>query len=112
MSPDAEVHALVETVRVEIAQGADAVLTAAEAALNHLGALRQGDAKGLDRAEQSLCVILQACAFQDLAGQRLTRLDALMTGQACGDPLLNGPALAGAGLDQAAADALFAEPDA
>lgn len=54
--------------------------------------------------------VLEFCAFQDLAGQRLQRLAAMMSGAAADDrpdaALLHGPAN-GNGLDQAQADALF-----
>lgn len=54
--------------------------------------------------------ILSLCAFQDLAGQRLDRLAATLAGgvedRRPDAHLLNGPA--DDGLDQAAADALFA----
>lgn len=64
----------------------------------------------VDRVREALRAITAACAFEDLAGQRLSRLRALLEGSLEADPLLNGPALPGSGLDQAAADALFAEP--
>jgi hypothetical protein len=54
--------------------------------------------------------ILSLCGFQDLAGQRLNRLAAALSGATADTRpdahLLNGPADAG-GLDQSAADALF-----
>jgi len=58
--------------------------------------------------ETTFLEVLQACAFQDLVGQRLERLAASATGQAetrADAHLLNGPAAQG--LDQAAADRLM-----
>lgn len=54
--------------------------------------------------------MLEACAFQDLNGQRLDLLAALLRDEATvgiSDPLLNGPASDGQGLDQDAADRLL-----
>ena len=52
--------------------------------------------------------VLEACAFQDIAGQRLGTVARLLAGlTAPVDPLLEGPQRAGQGLNQAAADALF-----
>ncbi|VTO17832.1 Uncharacterised protein [Brevundimonas vancanneytii] len=55
--------------------------------------------------------MLEACAFQDLTGQRLSKLDSMISSvdvaSAPADPLLNGPALPGEGLDQAAVDKSF-----
>ena len=51
---------------------------------------------------------MAACAFQDLVGQRLSKVSRLVGGEAePADALLNGPAAAGEGLSQAEADALF-----
>ena len=55
-----------------------------------------------------LFAALEACAFQDLAGQRLSNVARLLAGIAePSDPLLAGPQRPGMGLDQGAADALF-----
>jgi hypothetical protein len=59
---------------------------------------------------EALAVVLSTCVFGDLVEQRLARAERLLTG-AAGDRradahLLNGPAAGG--LDQSAADALFA----
>ncbi|ACG79641.1 conserved hypothetical protein [Phenylobacterium zucineum HLK1] len=108
---EAEARAIIANVRREIEEAADAMLAAAEKGLKDVQAARDGDASALDGLERMLCAILEACAFQDLTGQRLAKLDAMIgdvaLGRSEGDPLLNGPALAGEGLDQAAADALM-----
>tara|TARA_R110002012_G_scaffold322025_2_gene553883 strand:- start:73020 stop:73361 length:342 start_codon:yes stop_codon:yes gene_type:complete len=107
-----EAHAIVLTVRGEIEQAADTILSAAEQCLKDAGAAREGESGAFDRLEQSLCAILEACAFQDITGQRLTKLhtmlDTLSVKGVDADPLLNGPALSGEGLDQGAADRLMA----
>jgi hypothetical protein len=59
-----------------------------------------------------LFAALEACAFQDLAGQRLSNVARLLAGiSEPSDPLLAGPQRPGAGLDQGAADALFGGPN-
>lgn len=108
----AEAREIIGLVRADIEQAADAMLAAAEMGLNDVAAAREGQAAALDRIERTLCAILEACAFQDLAGQRLSRLKSVigetpLVAPGASDPLLNGPAAPGEGLDQAAADALL-----
>jgi len=104
-----ELHA----VRASVDTAAEAILSACERALARV----RGSAADRDTAvktvENDLHAIFAACAFQDIVGQRLSRLEALLDQRAAwgDDPLLNGPALAGQGLDQAAADDLFARPE-
>lgn len=108
---ESEGRAILAAIGAEIDQAVDVILNAAEACLRDIGAARDGQPLDLDRAEQALCAILEACAFQDLTGQRLSKLNgmigALSLQQPGGDPLLNGPALAGQGVDQALADRLL-----
>jgi vacuolar-type H+-ATPase subunit E/Vma4 len=105
-----EAREIMRTIRKEVEQAADMMLSAAEKCLKELPAAREGKAKALDHIEKLLCAILEACAFQDLTGQRLSRLESMLDGasfKSVDDPLLNGPQLAGKGLDQSAADELF-----
>lgn len=100
---------IIAAVRREVEAGVDAVLTETEGCLAELGEVRAGSAEALERLEQGLCRIMEACAFQDLTGQRLTVLSSIIDPApkaSLADPLLNGPALAG-GLDQRAADHLL-----
>ena len=100
----------IAAIRAEMEAAADEILCAAERALQELAAAREAGAVGLEAVEVQLCAILQACAFQDLTGQRLTRLAGMADGLAPAPPsngLLNGPALPGRGLDQTAADLLM-----
>ncbi|RZJ96084.1 MAG: hypothetical protein EON88_08555 [Brevundimonas sp.] len=89
----------------EIQAGLD---EAAEQLLEHLGrALPMAETEAL---KGELVAALEACAFHDLAGQRLAVFAAALMGLARDvddDPLLNGPADRGAGLDQAAIDRLL-----
>lgn len=102
---------IVLAIRGEVEQAADVMLSAAERCLSDLSRARGGEAAAFDRIEETLCAILEACAFQDLTGQRLSKLEAIMdansSGVIAGDPLLNGPALSGQGIDQAEADRLL-----
>jgi hypothetical protein len=107
MTTPSELHALIEGVRAEVDQAADTVFEVQAGAMRELALLRSGDASALERLESLLCDLLQACAFQDLVGQRLVKLDRLIDGEGEEDPLLAGPATPGQGLDQAAADALL-----
>lgn len=91
----AELHEAADQIIVSATRGLD--LTAKVAGDDLAGALRDVFNR-----------IMATCAFEDLSGQRLARLAAAIAGRpASGDPLLNGPARPGAGLDQAAADAAF-----
>ena len=109
---ESEARAIIATIRREVEQAADMMLSAAEKCLRELGSAREGDAAALDNVERTLCAILEACAFQDLTGQRLSKLELMITDvglrAAPVDALLNGPALAGEGLAQGAADAILA----
>lgn len=105
---------IITAIRADIDLAGDTLLAAAERGLREVGAVRAGDTLALDRLEEMLCAILEACAFQDLAGQRLSNLEVAVGDGGVlpegADPLLNGPAAQGMGLDQAAADALMATP--
>lgn len=99
---------LIETIRDQLDASADAIMTAAESGLRSLAATRSGEPAAVDALELSLTRILEACAFQDLAGQRLSRLSALIRDPDTKvDPLLAGPQTPGQGLSQDAADALM-----
>lgn len=96
----------IEALKASLDRVCDQLMTQAEAGL----ALSSGAAPQAERLSAVFTEILSLCSFQDLAGQRLSRLaDALSGVAADARPdahLLNGPANAG-GLDQSAADALF-----
>lgn len=108
-----EPREIVAAIQNEVEAAVDVILTAATDGLRALPAIRAGDACAATRLELGLLQILEACAFQDLTGQRLACLAAaLQTGQPAPhspDPLLNGPAMHGEGLDQAAADRVLSE---
>lgn len=98
-------------IRGDVSAAADSLLSMLERGLADLALWRQGDVAAIDRIEASFCAMLEACAFGDIVGQRLSQLDgALARKGPAGDPLLNGPAITGAGIDQAAADLLMATP--
>lgn len=99
-------------IRGDVSLAADRLLTLVEQGLSDVARCRGGDADAVDRIEAGLCAMLEACAFGDILGQRLAQLEGLLAaeGGSPADPLLNGPAAPGAGLDQAAADILMAAP--
>lgn len=103
--------AQIAVIRGEVEHAAEAMISAAGHGLRLVKEARDGVPGALDALEETFCAILEACAFQDLTGQRLARLMAGLAGVNLsapgGDPLLNGPADPGEGLDQAAADRLF-----
>jgi len=103
--------ALIDLIRQEVDAAVDVILTAATAGLRELPGISKSETAAAERLERHLLQILESCAFQDLTGQRLQQLGALLndgpSSAAPSDPLLNGPALQGQGLDQAAADRLF-----
>ena len=94
-------------IRKTLDEAAEDLLGAAERAM---GLLSGSGAEGL---ETEISAMISACAFHDLVGQRLTRLEALIGEQAPdmrnAPELLNGPANPGQGLDQAAADRLMSD---
>lgn len=106
-----EPREILVAIRQEVEVAVDAILTAATTGLHDLSAVREGDAAAAERLELGLLQILEACAFQDLTGQRLYQLGVVLGAQPPAprppDPLLNGPALEGQGLDQTAADRLL-----
>lgn len=112
MSAD-DADAIVRTIRREIEEAAEVMLSAAEKGLRALAAARGGQEAAFDQLELTLCAILEACAFQDITGQRLSRLEEVVGTDRLRpmdeEGLLNGPALPGAGLDQAAANGLLGE---
>lgn len=110
--PAAEAYQIIAAIKADISNAADALLDAAEKALADVRHARAGQAQALDHAEAQLCSVLEACAFQDLVGQRLGQLERIIGDDAAqptppSDPLLNGPAQPGAGLSQAAVDILI-----
>lgn len=105
-----DASAEIETLAGELEAAATALLDAAERGLALMPALRAGDASAIVGVEAALREVMQACTFQDIAGQRLSRLSSAgLSMTPALDPLLAGPQLSGEGLDQAAADALFGE---
>jgi hypothetical protein len=107
---------IVSAVRLEIDTAVDAILTAATAGLQELPEISETNSASAERLQRHLLLILESCAVQDLAGQRLDQLCGMLEGTpsvACQpdplqpDPLLNGPALQGQGLDQAQTDSLL-----
>lgn len=108
-----EARDLIDIIRAEVEAATDALLSAAERALRDLTAARQGNPQALDRIEAALCAIMEACAFQDITGQRLNRLAGALAPGASAlsgsspDGLLQGPASPGQGVSQSAADLIM-----
>jgi hypothetical protein len=101
----------IQLIRHEVEQAAEAFISAADRGLELVAQVREGRPDALSALEKTFLAILEACAFQDLMCQRLSRLDAasgVLTARRSDDPLLQGPADRGAGLGQDAADRLFA----
>ena len=98
----------IEVIHRELRIAADAILDATTAAMELSITARAGGREAFDALDAMLLAILEATAFEDLAGQRLARLSASLSGRSrIEDPLLNGPADAFEGLDQDMADSLF-----
>lgn len=108
-----QVLAEIGDIRHILDQAVDQLLSAAEHGLTAVRA----SPPDLTTLEAVLTAMLQIASFQDLVDQRLTRVYGLLQAQDVVKPtppppppdadLLNGPALRGSGLDQAAADRLF-----
>ncbi len=101
-------EAQIKVIAEELHAAADAILSATTLALQHVEEARKGDPAALEAIAPPLCAILEACAFQDIIGQRLGLLLTTLRGQADEpNPLLSGPGGGGEALDQMAADDLF-----
>ena len=96
----------IEALRAFLDYACDRLMTEAERGL----ALAASTPGSGDAFGEVFSEIMSQCAFQDLAGQRLSRIADMISGgvlDARPDAdLLHGPA-DGGGLDQAASDALF-----
>lgn len=103
MSAD-DFQADLEAVRRECEAAATAVLAAAESVMAQADGLDAREPEAAARLREAGLKALQACEFQDLVGQLLTRL---ADGRS-DDPLLQGPAATGEGLEQDDIDALMA----
>jgi chemotaxis regulatin CheY-phosphate phosphatase CheZ len=103
---DTAARAEIEALRAFLDDVCDQLMTQAETGLSLLAATPPAS----KAVEEVFSEIMSLCAFQDLAGQRLSRLADLIAGGTIDTRsdagLLHGPADEG-GLDQAAADALF-----
>lgn len=107
---------IIASIRQDLASATEALMAVAEAGLSDVVLARGGDGEALSRIEGGLLGVLQACAIEDLVGQRLTQLQ---TVSASGAPaaavahgersLLNGPARPGQGLTQDEIDAWLLE---
>jgi hypothetical protein len=102
----AEVLTEIDALRLALEDACDAIMTRAEHGL----VMARGEPVEAAAVSDIFAEIIGLCAFQDLAGQRLTRIaqafSATPPDLRPDAHLLNGPA-DGDGLDQAAADALF-----
>ena len=108
MDSKGDASAEIEVIRCEIESAADAMLSAASHGMALVARARLGESSALDELEATFCAILEACAFQDLTGQRLSRLKGYSIQVAYSeDALLQGPARSGLGLNQEAADRIF-----
>ena len=110
MAGTVEIEGVIAAIRQDLANATEGLMAAAEAGLRDVALARAGDGEALSRIESGLLGVLEACALEDLIGQRLTRLQSVAAGARpeAGDPeedaLLNGPAEPGQGLGQAEAD--------
>ena len=96
--------------RVELENAADVLLAAAERGIRSMRDLNI-DPADCAPVMIAFAAVAEACAFHDLTCQRLQKVERLVNGGAVSsdaEGLLNGPAAKGQGLDQDAADALFA----
>jgi hypothetical protein len=93
-------------LRGGLEDAAEQILAAIEKAMERTGRIR--DPQTRVDLDLLLFTAMEACAFQDLAGQRLSNVARLLAGAALpADPLLEGPQRPGMGLNQDAADAVF-----
>ena len=95
-----------QAARQECEVAVDTILEAAERVAAQARSLASREPAIAAELSAAVGAIMEACAFQDIVGQRLTRLadgpDA--------EILLSGPALAGGGMSQADVEALLNAP--
>ncbi len=104
MTPEAQIR----VIAAELNAAAETIISAITLALGHVEDAAKGDAQAFCAIKPTLCLMLEACAFQDIAGQRLTLLMTTLDGRSDQiDPMLLGPGGGGEGLSQDAADLLF-----
>lgn len=99
---------IVAEIRQELVTATEALMAVYEAGLRDVALARAGDGAALSRIEDGLLSVLEACAFEDLIGQRLTQLCSIpapVRSETGG--LENGPARRGQGLDQPGIDVWF-----
>lgn len=96
----------IRAIREECEGAVETILGAVDRITARAKALAETDPAASADLRSAAADIMQACAFQDLVGQRLTRL-------ANGpeeDVLLSGPGGGGSGLSEAELEALMAAP--
>ncbi|MFK0298840.1 hypothetical protein ACIQTU_06435 [Brevundimonas sp. NPDC090276] len=105
--------AVVAAIRQDLLTATEALLSASEAGLRDIDLVRAGGGEAIPRVEEAFLKVLQACAVEDVIGQRLTQLESIWARTAdpssrsapVGGGLENGPAHPGQGLDQSQIDA-------
>lgn len=110
MSVSARATAIIDDIRSDLQEAAARILSQTFAGMD----LIRHPAPDTTALEAVFVALMEASCFQDITGQRLDQLEALLTGRIEVRPhadLLNGPAPDRTGLDQAAADLLFASPN-
>jgi hypothetical protein len=114
MNPDQILLRELQALRADLSIAVNKIFDAAQIGISDIDG-RAGDSRRQDEvSKQQFCAIIESCAFEDLANQRIDTIERRLRGEtssAADAHLLNGPALHGQGLDQAAADALFSDAD-
>ena len=109
MSAQSPATAIINDIRIELQEAAAHILSQTFAGMD----LMRHPVVDTTALEAVFVALMEASCFQDITGQRLDQLEDLLTGRIEVRPhgdLLNGPATNNTGLDQTAADLLFASP--
>lgn len=109
MSVAAPATAIIDDIRLDLVDAAADVLSLTFTGMD----LLRRPATDMKALERVFTGLLEASSFQDITGQKLDQLKALLTGHVDLRPdnqLLNGPAAGHSGLDQDAIDHLFTGP--
>lgn len=109
MSASIPATAIINDIRLELQDAAAQILSQTFAGMD----LMRHPVVDTTALEAVFVALMEASCFQDITGQRLDQLEALLTGRIEIRPhgeLLSGPAASSTGLDQAATDLLFAGP--
>jgi hypothetical protein len=108
MHDNVDANIEIEVIRNEIERATENILSAATTGLSLSTVAKSGNLSVMDDVERVFYAIIEACTFQDITGQRLSRLKSCSVNiNFLEDELLHGPATSNGGMTQEDADSFF-----